>query len=571
MWKRLALVSLGIFAFSLWLFYPALQNGLVNWDDLTYLTENAQVRNLSWTSVGWFFTNVHHSNWHPLTSLSFAFDYAMWGEDPYHFHLTGIVLHALNAAVLFLLAFRLLGVAGGKPERAGWQLFACAVFAVVHASHPLRVESVAWVSERKDLLYALFYLLAILAYFSYVETAGARRRRWFLAVTLLFSLSLLSKPMALTLPVVLVLLDLYPLKRIGPIRDWRTWRTPVLEKIPLLALAGVSAATTVWAQTEGIAVKSLGVVDLPARLGSALYSSMFYLAKMFLPWKLAPFYPHPALSPHRISLGLYLLSFACFSAVCWLAVRQWPRDRLLGVSWLAYLVMLLPVCGLVHIGGHIAADRYTYVPLAAPLLLLGIRAATFLNERGTGVRWAAVSLLCAYMVFIGVQTRRQITVWEDSISLWDHAIALYPDSDALLYYSRGMAHENERGDDARALADYTRAIELNPNHYDALVARGIVRGKMGRRAESMRDFDRAIAINGQNSRAFGNRGTLHHFMGNYDEALSDYLRSLEIDPQNAVTHHNIAMIYESKGMVAEAQRHSEAARAIGLPPSPQQR
>src|SRR5438132_2776639 len=353
-WLAPLLVAL----FTLAAFLPALQNQFVNWDDKDNFLDNPHYRGLGWTHLRWMWT-THLGHYIPLTWMTLGLDYLLWGMNPVGYHLTSLVLHAANAVVFFFVVCRILTLALPAPSERGHALtagFAALVFAI----HPLRVESVAWVTERRDVLSGLFYLLTILVYLRDCER-GERGRGWYWLSVAVFVCALLSKSMVVNLPVVLLILDVYPLRRLGGAIGW--WSEPArrvyVEKIPFVLLAAAASAIAVMAQVSIHAALPLAQLGVPSRLAISAYGLSFYLGKMIVPVNLSPIYELPrTVSPWAMP---FILSFGLAVAIT--AIVLTLRRRVLGLpaAWLAYLVVLLPVLGIFQSGPQIAADRYTYL------------------------------------------------------------------------------------------------------------------------------------------------------------------------------------------------------------------
>src|SRR5213596_1362557 len=355
-WLAPLLVAL----FTLAAFLPALQNQFVNWDDAENFLENPHYRGLGWTNLRWMWT-THRGHYIPLTWMTLGLDYLLWGMNPLGYHLTSLLLHAANAVVFFFIARRLLTLALPSPSEHGHALAVSAGFAaLVFAIHPLRVESVAWATERRDVLSGLFYLSAVLAYLRACDREE-RGRGWYWGAVALFAGALLSKSMAVNLPVVLMILDVYPLRRLGGSIGW--WSKPArriyVEKIPFVLLAAAASAIAVMAQFSIHAALPLAQLSVPGRLAVSAYGLSFYLGKMIVPVNLSPLYELPrTVSPWAMP---FILSFGLAVAIT--AIVLSLRRRMLGLpaAWLAYLVVLLPVLGIFQSGPQIAADRYTYL------------------------------------------------------------------------------------------------------------------------------------------------------------------------------------------------------------------
>jgi tetratricopeptide (TPR) repeat protein len=503
-------LSLAAFAFALYL--PSLRNGFVNWDDFDYLTSNPHLGSFDWAYVQWSFTTWWHLNWHPLTWISYGIDHAVWGLNPLGFHLTNVVLHAVNSFLVFALAERLFA---RSAYSAGAKLAGATATAVLFAAHPLHVESVAWVSERKDVLYVAFTLLALLSYLRYVSDAPRTRARAYAATLVLFALSALAKPMAVTFPVVLLILDAWPLRRLGDAAD--RMRIVLIEKLPFFAVSLGVSWLTVAAQQAGGALKT-GELPLDERVFVAVKALGFYLAKLVAPVPLVPLYPlESPIDPLRWDYLFALLAIVAISAAAVVWRRRAPA---LAAGWAFYLVTLLPVIGLVQVGAQAAADRYTYLPILGPLALVGAAVAEVFDAR-PALRAALAAVGAMVLVALSALTVVQIAVWRDSITLWEHVLGAYPGS-VTAHYNLGNEYLG-RGDYPNAEAWFRRTIELQPRHVMALNELG---GLAGRRSAP-------------------------------DEALQLYKLAIEVSPTFAQPHFNIAQIYEYQRDFESARRHYE--------------
>jgi hypothetical protein len=392
-------VSLITFA----VFLACLSNEFLSWDDGTYVFNNPNIRSFNLTFLRWAFSAFYASNWHPLTWISHALDYAAWGLNSWGHHLTNIVLHAVNTFILIFLVIRLLERAQGSTIRSDPSLIlnqqAITITGVVtgllFGLHPLHVESVTWVAERKDLIYALFYLLSVTMYVRYEEGGTIEKLPEISTLRLFnirhlpslcfFMLALLGKPMAVTLPVVLLILDWYPLKKILSLK---TFGIALCEKLPFIALSIVSSILTILAQKSGMAFQLMNIVPLPTRLFVAAKSLMLYLWKVIFPFHLVPFYPYPEkLSP---DLAQYLLVFIPLIAITIICVALARKQKLWLSVWVYYVITLLPVLGIVQVGRQAMADRYMYLPSLGPFLMLGLLSAWVSVKVNALVRWRPV-------------------------------------------------------------------------------------------------------------------------------------------------------------------------------------
>jgi protein O-mannosyl-transferase len=535
---------------------PAVGHGFVNWDDDAYVVDNAGLRLAGSSLFGWAFSAFRSNNWHPLTWLSHALDYRLWGLDAGGHHLGNVLLHAANTFLVAVLLFVLV-----RP-RARF-LIPTVVAALLFGLHPLHVESVAWVSERKDVLSAFFSLLSVIFYVRYAGRAETASRAGFPAGSLaFFALALLSKPMAATLPLVLLLLDLFPLRRIPGAA------TPlvVAEKVPFFALSAVSAGLTLLAQARGGAMGTLEAYPASTRLLVALRAVGFYVAKMLVPVDLSPLYPYPGRGEASLASFEYLASAAFVLGASALSFHLWRRGRpVFLVAWLSYLVMLAPVLGLVHFGPQAAADRYTYTTLIPFFFLAGL-AFDRLVGGSRATTWITAALLAsaAALAFVlCLLTVRQSRVWRDSVTLWSHVLALHPGS-ALAYNRRGDAYLS-LGSDALALADLSRSIELSEGAFEpSLFRRAGILLRRGRPDEARRDIDAAIGVRPDRSDSYNVRGACHAARGEWDEAIADFSRAIELDPRAPEAYNNRGSALRSRGDLERAR--SDFDRALELDP-----
>jgi protein O-mannosyl-transferase len=386
---------------TLVIYNPVAHNGFVNFDDDRYVTRNPQVQaGIRWTTISWAFTSFDQANWHPLTWLSHALDCQIFHLNPVGHHYTSLLLHAINTLLLFLILQRFTGYAGRS-------LLIAALFAL----HPLNVESVAWVAERKNVLCMFFFLLAVAAYGWYVRRPGIIR---YLLLAFFFALALMSKPMAITLPLVLLLLDYWPLERIGRGNSWKL----LLEKIPLLALSAASAVVTLIAQRSGGAVLTSAAHAPLLRFENVAVCYFLYIKKAIWPSHLAVLYPYPhSLPSWRVAASaLFLLAVTA-------VVLIYRERRYLLVGWFWYLLTMIPMIGLVQVGNQAMADRYAYLPIIGLFVLAVWSAAEWAKRCQLSNKYLAAAGL-AIIVACSAITHVQIAYWHDDTSLWSHALAV---------------------------------------------------------------------------------------------------------------------------------------------------
>ena len=505
--------------------------GFVVYDDDEYVYANPLVKNgLTATSVLRSLTEVRAANWHPVTWISHMLDVSFFGLDPGRHHLVNLALHAVNAGLVFLL-LRAVGP------------LACAAFtALVFAVHPLHVESVAWISERKDLLSALFGLLAVAAY-----SRGAARGRQASAAALgCYALSLASKPMLVTLPLLLLVLDYWPLGQrpaAGPFTLWpRLWG-----KWPFFLLAALASGITLWAQAEGGAIQSLASYPLAVRLAHLPVAYLFYLEKLFWPSGLAVIYPHPGVAPPawKVAAAVVLLLLLSFAA--WRLRRKAPY---LLAGWLWYLVALVPVIGLVQVGYQSVADRYSYLPLLGPMTALSWGGYTAVRQ--WRIERPAAAAACIALVFLAVVAWRQVGYWRDSFTLFHRALAVTaPGTNFVAENHLGLAWLN-KGDLAQAERHFRQALTIKNDHFGAWNNLGIVMLRQKRWAEAERCFRQALAIRPAFRAARTNVALALYFQGRKQEAVAVLEEALAAQPNDPVALDNLGNMLLDLGRVNEA-------------------
>jgi Flp pilus assembly protein TadD len=535
---RVAAVCLVLAAITFAVFGQTLHHEFVNYDDDEYVYKNPVVaQGLTLKGIVWAFS-FHAANWHPLTWLSHMLDCQLYELHPGGHHLTNVILHIATVIALFLVLRQMTG--------ALWRsAFVAAVFAI----HPLRVESVAWVAERKDVLSGLFFMLSIGAYVRYARRPSSWGR--YGLVLLLFALGLMCKPMLVTLPVVLLLLDYWPLQRV------ESAGRLVLEKLPLLALSIALCITTVLAQNE--AMPSSQSYSLPLRLGNALVACTVYLGQMVWPAGLAVFYPYPHNGLSAWEVGPAGTLLAGLSAVAFGRRRTQPW---LLSGWLWYLIMLLPVLGIIQVGDQSHADRYTYLPQIGIYVALTWLAA----ERGAKLhvgRGAIGGLMTAVVVVLMARAWIQTAYWKSGETLWTHALACTTDNYIAHGNLAGIFLEKGRVDDA--ITHYQEALQINPHDAEAHYNFGNALRQKGRVDEAITQYYDALQLKPDYVSALNNLGNILLQMGKADEAVKQFQRALQIDPNHAGTDYNLGICFYLLGRMDEAISHYE--KALQLKPA----
>ncbi len=535
-------------------FSPALRNNFIHYDDADYVTDNPHVKaGLTVAGVAWAFTTGHAANWHPLTWISHMADCELYGLKPWGHHLTNILLHSLSTVLLFLALRRMTG--------ANWRSL---IVALVFGLHPLRVESVAWLAERKDVLSTFFWMLTMLAYLRYVRESKARspKSKVFYGLALLcFACGLMSKPMLVTLPFVLLLLDWWPLQRICDLQGEKTARPgsispgrAALEKLPFLALAMGSSVVTFLVQQRGD-VMSVDV-SLILRLENAMVSYCRYLGKLFWPLDLAVFYPHPLHWPAGViaMCGLILLVISGFA----FALRK--SRPYFAVGWCWFLGTLVPAIGLVQVGSQSMADRYSYVPTIGIIFIFVWGGFEFL-KRVPRAKSVAVAALSAGIIGCIFLTTRQIGYWQDSETLFRHALAVTTNNPvALLNLGEAVSG---RGQAEEALAYYREALRIQPGYFEAMNNIGVQLIKLQRVGEAIPVLKDALKAQDAPI-AHNNLGQALSDAGDYDAAIEQFRAALKLRPDYPNAQANWGLALAGKRQVDEAIPHFQ--EAIRLDP-----
>ena len=537
---RSYLLAVGLAVATLFAFWPVLSNGFINYDDPIYVTDNTRVQSgLSIEGVRWAFTTGRTGNWHPVTWLSHLLDYELHGLEAGRHHLTSLLLHLLSTLVLFALLRQLTG-----------SLWPSAFVAMVFAVHPLRVESVAWVAERKDVLCTLFWMLSLWAYVGYTKHPGLPR---YLLLALLFALGLMAKPMLVTLPFVLLLLDYWPLQRFEARSPFAPpWRL-VREKIPLFVVSAVFSGVVYLVQQQEGAVRTMAEFSVGQRVGNALVAYVAYIGKFAWPSQLAVFYPHPEghLSPGAVVLALLFLG-----AVTFAVLRAARTQRYWATGWFWYLGTLIPVIGLIQLGGHAMADRYTYVPHIGLSICLAWGAVELTKrKRVPPTVWAGLAI--GALLGLTITTRLQTYHWRDSISLFQHATEV-TQRNHLAHNQLGVAlAESNRGDEA--IRSYKAALSIRPGYASAHHNLAAALEDLGKTDEVIRQYKAAIHSDPDRADPYYNLARVLAKQGRTPEAVSHYRDALRLRPDFAQAHNNLARLLDEQGRSKEALEHFFAA------------
>lgn len=541
-------------------YWPAFDAGFVNWDDDDYVTKNLWFRNFD--NFGKFFTVPVQGNLHPLTMISLAINYSMSGEDAWSYHLFNVLLHLANTAAAYWLSWQL----------SGKKFWVALVVGLLFGLHPMRVESVAWVSERKDVLYSFFFLLGLIGYERYVQKPSTAK---YLIFTLLYACSLASKPAAVVFPLVLLAID-YWLNRPLNVRL-------LLEKIPHFALAAALGFYTVHAQTTQGATDTKELISASSAFFYGFYSYMMYWVKMVWPFDLCTFYPFPPIS--RALPATYMASplFAVLvGAVVYWSLR---RTRLIAFAVAFFTINVALILQFKIVGSAIYSDRYTYMPYWAGFFLLGYALHHLVNVQRKLSETMAYGLVAALALGCAVLTHRQAKVWQSPKSLWEQAIEVAPSSRA--YSNLAVLYRQEKNNDkafelltsaialnkaddhsmllrgnvyferqefAKAMADYNRCLEINPRNASAYSSRGSCLGAQGQYEDALKDITKALEMDSTILRAYVNRGLIEYQTQRYDESITDYRHYLFYKPEDADVWNTLGVTYAAKNDPENARK-----------------
>jgi tetratricopeptide (TPR) repeat protein len=540
---------------TLFVYAPVRQYGFINFDDAQYVSRNGPVAaGLTWEGVRWAFTTGHAGNWHPLTWISHMLDVRWFGLDAWAHHVTNVALHLANSLLLLWLLYRM--------TAAVWK---SAVVAALFAVHPLHVESVAWIAERKDVLCGFWWMLTLLAYVWYVRTP----RWWRYALVLLaFALALMSKPMAVTLPFVLILLDVWPLRRASLQACLSLSGRPeglpyIVEKLPLFALALASSIVTFVVQRQAGAVKAFDALPLLNRIENAVVAYGKYVMATVWPAGLAPLYPYrPFLPVFEIAASLVVLTVITF-----VAVRQYRARPYLLAGWLIFLGVLVPVIGLVQVGGQPFADRYTYLP-SIGLFVMAVWGLSDAFSRMPQRTAVLIGLASVSVLSYALLARVQVGQWRDSITLWQHTLAVTSDN-YRAHSNLGQALFTARRSD-EAIAEFRSALAIKPNFAEAANYLGLALAERGQIAAAIEQYRAALAALPAFPEAHNNLGLALAAQRRFDEAAAEFTEAARLDPQLAAARSNLGIALAALGRYDDAVHAFTEALAL-QPGAPQAR
>lgn len=526
-------------------------NHFINFDDPGYITKNYMVQSgLNLQSVKWAFSTTHLSYWHPLTWLSHMLDWTLFGNNAGGHHLVNLLLHI--GTVIFLFFFL------NKTTKNIWAAaFAAAFFAL----HPLRVESVAWASERKDVLSMFFGMVCIYVYSFYAE--GQKLSEYFFCL-ILFSLSLMSKPMMVTLPFVLLLLDYWPLQRLKitayvPAEFLKTGFRLILEKVPFFLMTIALSIVTIWAQAREGAVASSDALPFLTRLSGAGVAYITYLIKIFWPYQLTVFYPYKFSIPEW-QIWISAIILVLITVIVISRIRKMP---FLFAGWFWYLGTLVPVIGLVQVGKQAMADRYTYLSSIGISIMLAWSLPLLFKNKNLRKRIllpAAITLL----VLLSLLTWKQCSYWKSIFTLFNHASRIMKNDDTARQNRGADFTELGQYQQQQEIQEYNKAIRLKPDNAEAYYNRGIAYSKIGQYQNAIRDYNEAIRLKPDYAEAYNNRGNIYGQHGEYKLAIEDFTKVIVLNPRHFKAYHNRGLAYSELRRYADAVKDFD--KAIDLQP-----
>jgi tetratricopeptide (TPR) repeat protein len=538
------LVILAIVTFLV--YWQVTTHDFINFDDDKYITNNHHVNSgISLKNIYWAFTTFYASNWHPLTWLSHMVDCQLFGLNPGMHHLINLIFHVLNALLLFVVFRKMTG-----------ELWKSAFVAALFSLHPLHVESVAWVAERKDVLSTFFFMLTLIAYVRYVESPSIKR---YLPVILLFALGLLAKPMLVTLPFVLLFLDYWPLHRYrwrqqhetGVLLHRKSIMELVREKIPLFVLTAASCIVTYLAQSTGGAVKSFEILPFNIRFLNAIVSYMAYIYKMLWPKGLAILYPY------SFNYALWQIAGSLLLLVCIFIIAIWTSKNhpFVLTGWLWYIVTLVPVIGIIQVGSQSMADRYTYIPLIGIFFTIAWGVPEIVKQWRYKNVWLSI-VSVTVLLLLSTVSFSQIKYWADSFTVFNHALNV-TQYNHVAHAKLGDLFFEEKNEDSieKSIDHYSKALLFKPDYVFAHTNIGIALVKKGRIDDAIEHYRKAISLKSDYAEAHTNLGLALVEKSQTEDAVSHYYTALQINPDAAETHYNLGIALAGKGEIAKAIEH----------------
>jgi hypothetical protein len=546
-WLKSFIIIIFVLSATFIAYYPALNNDFQVWDTQRYVIDNPNIKALTWENIRWMFTSFHVANWHPLTWLSHALDYALFGLDPWGHHLVSILIHCLNTVLLFALVIVLISFKSSAENALRFvpvnnkTLLVAGVAALLFGIHPQHVESVVWVAERKDVLCLFFILLALLSYVFYNAVCATKKRfYWYLATLWFFVLALLSKPMAVTFPVILLLMDVYPLKRTSITASLQhnrvSYQRLVVEKIPFFMLTLFSVIITILAQHDGGSISAFEHLGIEIRLLNAGNSLIFYISKFIFPIGLSPFYPYPS---YRSFQEYYpsLIPVIAFFLITFVCSYLWTKKKYYWlITWLFYLVTLSPVIGIIQVGIQAAADRYVYLPTIPFYILLSVGIVNLLY----GVKISKtikvviiISCFCASFLLFQL-TQKQTFIWKNEFTFWNYIVAYAPNSAKAQFNLGDVYLKNDQYE--KAAEHYHNAISLQPLNPKWYVNLPMAYIELNRLQDALNILnpliEHKIDTAPNQDYLYYLKGLIYLKQGRLQEAQQSLTKALEINPGN---------------------------------------
>ena len=540
-------------------FLPGLSNQFVNWDDYEMLVDNLRYRGLAWPQLRWMFTTFHMGLYQPLSWMTYGLDYLIWGMNPVGYHLTNLILHAANAVFFYCICRQLIALALSMPGHGSWRLTTSATFAaLIFAIHPLRVESVAWATERRDVLSGFFFLWTIYCYLRANSSTydDIQSKRWLGAALVTYILSLLAKATAMTLPVILLLLDIYPLRRLDgkPRAWWTTAQREVLrEKIPFAVLAIAFAIVALIGQRHAAALKSLDSYSVESRLAQVFFGASFYLWKTLVPIRLSPLYE---ISPQFSLWNPEILAGAAATIIITVALYGLRKQLPAGLACWAYsAVTLAPVLGIVSIGPQLVAERYSYLSCLSWAVLAGGMFFHILQQpvqQQARMRSGLIAISAAIIILMVFTflTWKQTAIWQNTATLWSHVLKLDPNS-SIAHYNLGRFLAKQ-GKHAAAISHYREAITIRPDDADAHNNLGLLLAMRGDIKDSLEEFQKAVQIDPNYAKAFFNLGRVYAREGEFEKAAQNYRQAAKLNPDEIEILSGLADALVRQGQLVEA-------------------
>lgn len=526
---RLCLIAVALITF--FVFFPSLQNGFTDWDDNEYVTTNQSIRGFTPENIKTIFSSLYIANYQPLTILTYAAEYSFFGLNPVIYHLTNLILHIANSLLVFWFIFLLSG-----------SIRASLLSSLLFAIHPLHVESVAWVAERKDVLSTFFFMLTLIAYLKYLRE---RKIGFYIISLIMLIISLLSKPMAVTMPAILLLLDFFTNAQNTPPQTppGARLRKILIEKIPYIIIALIFVIVTYMTQKAYGAVRDYSDIPLIKRMMIPFYGAIFYLIKMILPIFLSAIYPYPQQIETSLLIKL-IASTLLFFIIAFLVIKSLKKTKLIAFGFLFYIITILPVLQIIPIGHAIVADRYFYIPSIGIFYIISFYTAKILenpSRKNDNMRTIATYATIAFLIFFAILTLQRCKVWKNGVVLWNDVLSKYPKA-SLPHNNLGNTYKSQ-GDIEKALYHYQQAIEIEPTYAMAYYNRATTYNDIGKAEEALKDFNKAIELNPKFSEAYNNRGVFMLSKDKLTEALPDFNKAIELNPKNAQAYNNRATAY----------------------------